>query len=458
MSKPWGKICIATRLEKMVENQFFVVWSNLIKQGMRQDDAFVIAKDRIPHIAANDCVRAFLKSDCDTIFFIDSDADVGPTYLEEMREIEELWDYDIMQGFYTRRGWPPEAIWFKKTELGDYMQCIVWRDNFTEPTAMVGLHNTLIRREVFTKLMESRPDVPLADFTWFYYPKDRWTSEDSTFSLDAGDLGFKIGSTTTMKAGHISRVTTGWDTYHEALELSGGADLWRRYYDLVDRVARFTGESFDLVIAKALKGWTYTGHAYERYDPRTPAEHRAFFGQADNGYLYDLLAWNVSPGYQNMIAPLKELEGQRVLVVGGGLGGEVENLRGRNRVDVFEIPGVLRDFMDARFKDDETVWVIPTGESLLDVRGEYDLIVAVDVLEHIHPDEFKPTMDKMLALLASGGRFFFHNNFKEAETKPLAFDMSSQFETWRLINGISEPEGSYGFYERIAENETVLAG
>jgi hypothetical protein len=282
MKKDWGKVCVITRLEKMVDNQFVQVWTNLILRGLQPTDNVVLVKDRVAHQAANDAVRGFLKTDCDSAFFLDSDADVGFSYLEELRNLEDGWEYDIFQGFYVRRGWPPEAIWFKETELGDLMQCLVWKDNFTEETAMAGLHNTLIRREVFEKMREAEPDIDLIDFNWFYYPRHGWKSEDGVFSRDARQMGFRIGSTTKVKAGHLSRVTTGWQSYQEHLQVSGIAEMWQEYYSLVELVADFTGEEYDTVIAKSIRGWENTRPAYEKYSPQNAKEHREFFGKDDN--------------------------------------------------------------------------------------------------------------------------------------------------------------------------------
>lgn len=452
MSKSWGSICVITRLEKMVENQFVKVWTDLILRGLRPTDSVVIIKDRVAHMAANDAVRAFLKTGCDSAFFLDSDADVGPSYLEELRSLRDGWEFDVFQGFYVRRGWPPEAIWFKRTELGDLMQCLVWKDDHTEETAMAGLHNTLIRKEVFEKMMELNPEVPLEDFNWFYYPRHGWQSEDGKFSQDAIDAGFRIGSTTKVKAGHISRLTTGWETYQQYIQVSGISDMWTNYYDLVERVADFTGETYDTVIAKSIRGWENTRPAYERYDPQTAEEHREFFGKDDNGYLYDLLAWNVSPTYAKIIAPLREVAGKRVLVVGAGLGSEVEVLKENNRVDIFEIPGVLRDFLRKQYEG-QPVGIV-SEPSLLDLdkdfggREYYDLIVAIDVIEHFHPDEIIQTLDTMYYMLKSDGMFYLHNNFREHENMPQAFNHEKAFNKWCEENDIIIPDAPYGFYQR----------
>ena len=455
--KDWGKIGVIVRLEKTVDNQFFHVWTDLIMQGLRPGDSVLVVKDRVAHIAANEGARAFLQSDCDTAFFIDSDCDIGPGYLETMRSLEDEWQYDILQGFYVRRGWPPEAVWFKESELGDIYQCLVWKDDFTEDTAYVGLHNTLVRREVFETMLANRPaDVPEDQYTWFYYPQNANTSEDATFSFAAREQGFRVGSTTKVKAGHISRVTTGWQTYQEQLVTSGIAEHWRRYFELAQLVADFTGETLEYVQARAMQGAANTRQKWDELQPQTPEAVRAFYGEPDNGYLYELLGWNLSPFYKKIVTPLQEVKDQRVLVVGAGLGNEVEVLRQNNQVVVFELPGVLRDFINFRFKGVPNVYVLE-DEHICDSAANnfYDLIVAVDVLEHIHPEELEYTLDALLFLLQPQGKFYLHNNFGQQDILPQHFDHAAAFARWCELNYIQPPAGEFGFYERINQRDLI---
>ena len=225
MASGWGRIAVGTRLEKQVDSRFVCVWSELITKGLRKGDGFLVASDLPAHRAANHLVRGFLKTPCDTLLMLDSDADVGPGFIEEFRNVEAGWDYDILQAFYTRRGWPPEAIWLQALGMGNgesdepqLVQCLVTADNITTRVAAIGTHAVLIRREVFVGLLgDADPDK----FEWFWYPRGEKQSEDVAFSLEARRAGFKLGATTSAKAGHISRVTTGWETYQEYLRLNG---------------------------------------------------------------------------------------------------------------------------------------------------------------------------------------------------------------------------------------------
>lgn len=218
--KNWGKILIGTRLEKQVEAAFVPVWSALITQGMRKGDAWAIVTDKIAHRAANELVRKLLKSDCDTLFTVDSDADFAPDFLSRFRDYEPGWQYDALQAFYTRRGWPPEAIWITHSGDGRYLNNIVVNPDAHAPVAVIGTHCALFHRQIFERMLEERPDVPVEQFDWFYYPRHSVETEDTMLSREAERLGFRLGATTHVKAGHISRVVVAWETHQEWLAMN----------------------------------------------------------------------------------------------------------------------------------------------------------------------------------------------------------------------------------------------
>jgi hypothetical protein len=436
--RDWGRICVGTRLEKQVDSRFFKCWTNLVMAGLRKGDGVLVVDDRVAHQASNELARQFLQTGCDTLFMLDSDADIGPNFLNEFRDHQPGWEYDLLQAFYTRRGWPPDAIWFKESALGDMFIRAVYGDDAIEDVAIIGTHAVLIRREVFVKLLgENKPE----SFDWFFYPRHEKASEDGAFSKEAAKAGFRLGATTHVKAGHISRVTTGWETYQEYLQLSGSNDFIARYQEMLGLIARFTGEEVDLVQAKALRGSETTRDAWKNLTPllkgkREETERvRAFYGEPDNGYLYDLVAWNFSPQYQQITAPLRNYSHLRALVVGSGLGSEAAILtRNKNYVDVFELPGVLREFSAFRLGSDVRML---EGRTVMEALVMlYDLIVMVDVIEHIHPDEFDETMDKIRKHLARRGEIFIHVNFGQQENYPMHYDNSAAFAAWLKRSGL----------------------
>lgn len=218
MRNGWGSIALGTRLEKMVESRFLLVWSELISKGLRPGDGYLIAADLPAHKASNELVRRFLKTSCDTLLMLDSDADVGPEFVSEFRDFADGFDYDVLQAFYVRRGWPPSPIWMAHGPDANTLTVPVITGECTEEVAAIGTHAVLIRRAVLEGMAKG---CDPRTFEWFFYPRNSSTSEDVAFSLEARKAGYRLGATTGLKAGHISRVTTGWQTYQEYLAMNG---------------------------------------------------------------------------------------------------------------------------------------------------------------------------------------------------------------------------------------------
>ena len=440
--RDWGTICVGTRLEKMVDSQFVADWSHLIAKGLRPGDAFLVSRDRVAHKSANALVHDFLKSDMDTICFVDSDADFGPEILEELRTLEAGMEYDALQAFYVRRGWPPEAIWFTRNALGEPCQSYIF-DEGTQEVIMVGLHFTLFRREVFEKALAERdPAIAEEDYEWFAYERHVSGHEDTAFSKEVEAMGFHMGATSVVKTGHISRVVTGWETYHQFLEVSGQMKRIERFNETIKLLGEYLDMDPEMVRARSMQGSKAVRDGLEIHGINGNSDStalKAFYGAETSGYFWDLAHWNSTPLYDMSVQPLEEFESLSTLVVGAGLGGEVDRLRGRNGVVIFELPGALRDFLRWRYKEhepDDSVVLYEDAADLREIQGHpaHDLIVAIDTLEHIHPDAFEGTLDAMAGLLKPDGMLYFRNNFEQQDLYPIHFDHAEAYKRWLDAN------------------------
>lgn len=228
----WGKVFIASRREKHTMSEFTEHFDLMLATGIRRGDSYSICSGRPAHWSANELVERFLQSACDSILFVDSDAQIDGSTLSQLRDLEEGWGYDILSAFYVRRGWPPEAIWMQRMPDGNYRNVAVLQE-VTMPVDAIGLHFCLIRRKVFE-------ETPGPD--WFWYPrrkpwervpgtKNQWIkteehrkSEDVAFSEEILAAGFKIGSTSVVKTGHYSTIPTGYESHHEWLKVNNLID------------------------------------------------------------------------------------------------------------------------------------------------------------------------------------------------------------------------------------------
>lgn len=429
MPKDWGRIMLGVRLEKMVEAPFMRAWSNLLSSGLRSGDRWEMTEGLPAHSASNALVRQLLNSDCDSLLMVDSDGDFEKDFIHRMRDHEPGFAFDVLQAFYIRRGWPPQAIWFKRDEAGTLHNCLIFGD-ITEEVAMVGTHCVLMRREVFEKMLG---DNDKETYHWFYYPRHQQMTEDAAFSFDAIGAGFKLGATSHVRVNHLSHLSVGWDTYQEYLQTSGQAEQLERFDNLTKLVCDFTGETPEVVMQKTIHGNKNVKKMWEEMKPTTAEEVVAFYNRPE--YLYDLLHWNCTLDYLKITSPLEAYKNKTVLVIGAGLGSEAALLAGNNKVDVFELPGVLRDFCKTRLNG--SVNYLPHS-SLTELDGKYDLIVAVDVFEHLHPDDFDGIMSAINRALLPGAELYAHNNFCQQDLYPQHFNHKERFDAWAEQNSIKQ--------------------
>jgi len=58
-------------------------------------------------------------------------------------------------------------------------------------------------------------------------------------------------------------------------------------------------------------------------------------------------------------------------------------------------------------------------------------VIAIDTIEHFHPDEFDATMDRLAACLRPGGVLFAHNYWSQANGSfPMHFDHSERWQAF----------------------------
>lgn len=434
----------------------------LLRQGDRRD----IVHSKTMHKAANMLTRAFLETDCDSLGFIDSDAVFGTAALEELRSDPEGWEYDVLQAFTVKRGWPPEPMFLTEMavqpESEERLRGLHLVTNLPidpdhiYPVAAASLHFTLIRRWVLEAMLEA--EGPRFTY-WFEYSRDN--GEDITFSANARKVGARLGMTTRLKVGHVSDVVTGWgsmvDYYDRLFAYQEGEPLaslqrLQGYYeaqrDLAALVAEYTGEDPETVFQKSCSGGWAVADQWRVKQPQSADAVRDFYGTTP-AYFYDLVKWNTTPLFQKLLGQLAGVSGERILEIGGGIGTMTEFLATHgNRIDYYDVPGVLRDFAAWRFQRLEPYFdslVAKNGDDtpyrpiqLIErwEEGVYDRVIAIDVLEHIHPEEIERMLAGIAFALKPGGLLFAHNNWSQQEgAYPFHFDHSDAWAKFLDAHG-----------------------
>ena len=224
----FGRICIAIPHERWVYGEFQADLIALNSEGMRVGDMIMYVNNMVTHRARNELVRTFLRlckqmeadgvEPYDSLCFIDSDMRFTKDALERLRSNTGNDRYDIIQAFYTTKGWPPYPVmmqavkkapgpktingwqfqWIHNWKVGDLVEC----DG-------VGGGFTIIRRKVFEKMLETWESLDEACF--FEYRGD--CTEDLWFCKNARELDFKIAVDTRVPIRHIGHSYVGLDDY-----------------------------------------------------------------------------------------------------------------------------------------------------------------------------------------------------------------------------------------------------
>ena len=130
-------------------------------------------------------------------------------------------------------------------------------------------------------------------------------------------------------------------------------------------------------------------------NPQTPDDIAAVYRDAV-GMEADLAAWHETGERRGItsaiVAAAETIGARRVLDVGAGLGQDLKALSGLDRIAVEP-----NDALRQRLNEDG----ILCAASIDDVGGEFDLIICIDVLEHV-PDP-GPLVDAMVDRLAPNG-------------------------------------------------------
>mgnify|MGYP001559767756 FL=1 len=174
---------------------------------------------------------------------------------------------------------------------------------------------------------------------------------------------------------------------------------------------------------------------WRKEKPDTRERVEQFYKDADF-YLYELISWNYgNVAYQQRIESLLHYRGKKILEVGAGIGSLCISLAyAGNEVTYYDISPKLSEFARQRFS--ERGLNIPIAENLKSLR-DFDIVVANDVLEHIHKDALPGLLKEMANVLADGGFVYHVDNFEQQDIFPMHFDHREYLEKMCIDAGFS---------------------
>jgi hypothetical protein len=212
-------------------------------------------------------------------------------------------------------------------------------------------------------------------------------------------------------------------------------------------VMAFTGEKREDILAKMKLGaklmkdeWT----AWEKQGPMTPERTKAFYKQTGN-YVYDLGQWHLydlegkRPRDLVLVESAKKLGFvQTVLDFGCGVGfNSVLLARAGFKVTLADVDGKSLDLAVLRMKRlglPYEVW--KTDVEPMPPEKAYDLIVAIDVLEHLPLDELRSVVPKLISTKTERTKLALHATFCFNDEYPMHEKKNAEAD--RLIERLSK--------------------
>lgn len=278
---------------------------------------------------------------------------------------------------------------------------------------------------------------------WFSYD-DPTQSEDLIFCKRVKEeLGVSIYGHMGVVSGHLVHAPIGQAQFRQNHMARGLTIASISPEDALKYLQHFlphiTVEDYNnYTTEKAIRMW-------EERPRGTPKAVHQFYenNRVGENYLIELMHWNTSQlfgQFREALLPFREM---RILEIGSGIGTVVSQmLFQRNHVVGIEINDFLRKFAEWRVRNDieNDEGVTRFGDfdfvkSIDEVEGEFDMIIAIDVLEHIHPDELPELLKKLGKHLRLRGRMFHHNNWYQQDIFPFHYNHQENFEEWMKAAG-----------------------
>jgi len=420
-------------------------------------------------------VRRFLASDKDPQYLLFLDSDM--TFPADLVQRLISWDLPVVGGLYFHRGTDRPFVFrevgYRKDEWGreirfhQYMMTEVYE--FLH-AANLPLRNQAVAVNAPNRLLQCdaigtgamlihRDVIEAIDGPWFEYDKHA-ESEDLAFCRKAREAGFDVHCDLGTICGHLRFVAGG---YAEFMKTYAGRGIYTTNYNYEEGV-RMVAHCLDIEPGEAAE-------LIGEYHPRELAElwydmefaeggnlrPIDFYQSHETGKLYipELVRWNASPTFAYFREQLVGVEDARVLEIGSGIGSMAIQLCAQGcDVDAYEANQELIDFAKKRFKmlEDQDrffghsgsiYWHGPfkPGRKLPATAGAYDLVVAVDVLEHMDEETLRKVMGYIAMYLKLGGKLYAHVAWGDHTTEkvhPFHYDHSAIWPDILKENGLFE--------------------
>ncbi len=197
----------------------------------------------------------------------------------------------------------------------------------------------------------------------------------------------------------------------------------------------FTGNSREEVLARVRRRWEplkEEWEAWEKEGEMTPERITNFYKQTAS-YIYELGEWHLfmpekRESDKALVEELRALRPRRILDFGGGVGLIALPLaRAGLDVTLADLDGTSLDFAAFRAKRHRTALKIwKTDVEPLPPDPAYDVILALDVLEHLPREILRTTVDRLIRLKTPKTRIIFSAPFGRTAVHPMHLDADAE--------------------------------
>lgn len=390
----------------------------------------------IPDAARNKAAQALRESEYTHVLMLDFDHPHPGDIVQRLcRRVIEDPERLVVAAIAYRRGEPYDPMIWKYVD-GQLYSITDWEHGSIFEVDIIATPAMLIHRSVFEKI----------SYPWFYYAytedfNEGRPTEDVGFCKKVRSAGIQIWCDSSVQTPHMKSAQVTEETYRTWCQMHPEEQSDPVIAKKAVAIAERLGLTEEQLIAKVRLASANVKAAWEKANPKSQDDVEQFYVGEGEEYFYDLLNWNSSPFYRSIIAPLHEVKGKEVMVIGSGIGGEIDPLLdGDNAIFVHDLPGALFDFVKEYYE----AKVFPVSYSEDFGNAVYDLIVAVDVIEHLHPAALPGFLDDILNALNEDGSLYIHTNFVQQDIYPMHYAENKViYDAW--LNANFENSGKFSF-------------
>lgn len=398
-----------------------------LKSGYRLDVRWVTGDALIGRSRSRAASQFLWCDDSPFMVFIDSDIVFQPEDIEKIYRSQQA-GYEIVAGMYSvADGTFVPAQGYKPLPFDGMVHEMKYVS-----TGFLGISRKALKQIRDTLKL---PRLHRGDWCdcWAFFEsgakpdENIYISEDWFFCNLARTAGLKVYLHTGVKLGHIKKHVVSVDTAMQGMLQASYRQIAPINVDCIVQttilkdLAGYLGkEEVEIIREMQLNDPCLAlSEQWHKHSGST----EDFYRQGGAMHFYDLAMFNLQQAYwQQRIAPIALEQDKDVIDVGCGIGSaSLFMAQNRNKVRGIDLNPTLIDFCNYRKQKLGLSNVSFSTE--LPESGSFDLMLAIDMLEHI--EELEPFLMKLGKLVKSGGKLYHVDMFENHhEVRPFHFDHS----------------------------------